>query len=278
MSLLNKIEPNIATVITEFISLNFHQTVMGGTGDAAISVLEDAVEKNRKDFVLILEGSIPTKSAEYCTIGEVNGRRVGVSEWVTKLSANAKAIVAVGTCATYGGVPAAEPRDGSGNPTGAVSLSQFVKGKTVLNIPGCPPHPDWIVGTLLHVLLKGMPERDEYNRPLLYYGKTVHEQCERLSDYKAGRFAKHWGDEGCLYNLGCLGMDSCCDIPVRKWVGGNNSCTGCGGGCIGCTEDVFPDYGKRGIFKHLTAQRAKFIKPEHRVPVYNLRNGGVING
>src|SRR4030042_3742998 len=170
VSLLNKIEPNMATVITEFISLNFHQTIMGGTGDAAISVLEDAVEKNRKDFVLILEGSIPTKSAEYCTIGEVKGRRVGVSEWVTKLSANAKAVVAVGTCAAYGGVPAAEPRDGSGNPTGAVSLSQFVKGKTVLNIPGCPPHPDCIVGTLLHVPLKGMPERAEYNRPLLYYG------------------------------------------------------------------------------------------------------------
>src|SRR4030042_6087506 len=149
VSLLNKIEPNIATVITEFISLNFHQTVMGGTGDVAVSVLEDAVEKKRKDFVLILEGSIPTKSEEYCTIGEVHGRRVGVSEWVTKLSANAKAIGEVGTCATYGGVPAAEPRDGSGNPTGAVSLSQFVKGKTVLTIAGGPPHPGWIPGEAL---------------------------------------------------------------------------------------------------------------------------------
>jgi len=278
VSLLNKIDPNIVTVITEYISLNFHQTVMGGTGNVAVSVLEDAVEKKRKDFVLILEGSIPAKSDEYCTIGEVRGKRVGVREWVEKLSANAKAIAAVGSCATFGGIPAAEPRDGSGNPTNAISLAKLIKDKTVINIPGCPPHPDWIVGTLLHLILKGMPKLDEYNRPLLYYGKTVHEQCERLSEYKAGKFAKFWGDEGCLYNVGCLGMDSCCDIPVRKWVGGNNSCTGCGGGCIGCTEDVFPDYGKRGIFMHLTARNENLIKPEHRVPVFNHMNGGVING
>jgi hydrogenase small subunit len=278
VSLLNKINPDIASVITEYISLNFHQTIMGGTGDVAVEVLKEAVDKNRKDFVLIVEGSIPTKSPEYCTIGEVNGTRVAASEWVEKLGANAKAIVAVGTCAAFGGIPAAEPRDGSGNPTGAISLSSLMKGKTVLNIPGCPPHPDWMVGTLLHVLLKGMPKLDDYNRPLLYYGKTVHEQCERLSDYKRGKFAKFWGDEGCLYNVGCLGMDSCCDIPERKWLGGVNSCTQCGAGCIGCTEDVFPDYGKRGVFKHLNARREENIKPEHRSSVFSLRNGGIFNG
>ena len=278
VSLLNAISPDIVPVITEHISLNFHQTIMGGTGDVAIEVLKEAVEKHRKDFILIVEGSIPTKADEYCTIGDVNGKRVAAREWIEKLGANAKAIVAVGSCASFGGIPAAEPRDGSGNPTGAVSLASILKGKTVLNVPGCPPHPDWMVGTLLHVLLKGIPPLDEYNRPLLYYGKTVHEQCERLNDYKRGKFAKHWGDEGCLYNLGCLGMDSCCDIPERKWLGGVNSCTQCGAGCIGCTEDVFPDFGKRGVFKHLTAMREKDIKPEHRETMFSVRNGGIING
>jgi hydrogenase small subunit len=278
VSLLNKIDPNIAAVITEHISLNYHQTIMAGTGDVAISVLDEAVEKNRKDFVLIVEGSIPTKSIEFCTIGEVRGRRIGAREWIEKLGANAKAVVSVGTCAAFGGWPAAECRDGSGNPTGAISTAQLLKGKTVLNIPGCPPHPDWIVGTLLHVLLKGMPALDDYNRPLMYYGKTVHEKCERLSYYKSGKFAQHWGDEGCLYNVGCLGMDSCCDIPDRKWVAGINSCTSCGAGCIGCTEDVFPDFGKRGVFKHLTARNQSFVKPEHRVPDFKLRNGGIFNG
>ena len=278
VSLLNQVDPDIPSVITEYISLNYHQTLMAGTGYKASGVLEDAVKKNRKDFILIVEGSIPTKDDKYCTIGEMDGRIIGAREWIEKLAANAKALVSVGTCAAFGGIPAAQPFDGSGNPTGAVSLSQLMKGKTVLNIPGCPPHPNWIVGTLVHVLLKGIPELDEYNRPKMFYGKTVHEQCERLSDYKAGKFAKFWGDSGCLYQVGCLGMDSCCDIPERKWLGGVNSCTGCGAGCIGCTEDVFPDYGKRGVFKHLTARNERLIKPEHRVPVFKLRNGGVFNG
>jgi hydrogenase small subunit len=282
VSLLNKINPGIASVITEYISINFNQTIMAGTGDVAIRVLEEAVEKKRKDFVLVVEGSIPTKAVEFCTIGEVHGRRVGVREWVEKLGENAKLIVSVGTCSSFGGIPAALPGDGRGNPTGAVSTAQLLKGKTVVNISGCPPHPDWIVGTLLYVILKGeLPKLDEYNRPLLYYGKTVHELCERLQEYKRGNFAKHWGDGGCLYQLGCLGMDSGCDIPKRKWVGSFNSCTNCGGGCIGCTEDVFPDYGKRGIFKHLNASLEELNMLEHRETVetiLKLRNGGIIHG
>ena len=119
---------------------------MAGTGHAAIKVLEEAVKKNRKDFILIVEGSIPIKDDKYCTIGEMDGRIIGAREWIEKLGANAKALVSVGTCAAYGGIPAAEPRDGSGNPTGAISLAKLMKGKTVLNIPGCPPHPYWMVG------------------------------------------------------------------------------------------------------------------------------------
>lgn len=280
VSLLNKLNPDIATVITEYISLNFHQTIMSATGHVAVNVLEEAVKKNRNDYVLIVEGSIPTKDDMYCTIGEVDGHHVGVREWVEKLGKNAIAVVAVGTCATGGGIPGAEMRSTGDNPTGAKPVSEILPYKNVINVSGCPPHPDWMVGTLLHVLLKGIPELDEQNRPVMYYGKTVHEQCERLNDYKMGKFAKYWGDEGCLYNLGCLGMDSGCDIPTRKWNDGTNSCTGSGAGCIGCTENVFPDYGKRGIFKHLHASNAEIqsLHPETRNAVMKLRNGGVIHG
>ncbi|PKL39786.1 MAG: iron hydrogenase [Spirochaetae bacterium HGW-Spirochaetae-1] len=281
VSLLNKVNPDIVSVITEYISLNYHQTLMGATGDVAINVLEEAVKKNRKDFVLIVEGSIPTKDESYCTVGELNGRPVGARTWVEELGKNAIAVVAVGTCATGGGIPGAEIRATGDNPTGAKALAEILPDKTIINIGGCPPHPDWIVGTLLHVLLKGIPALDEQNRPLMYYGKTVHEQCERLSYYKMGRFAKHWGDEGCLYNLGCLGMDSGCDIPTRKWLDGTNSCTQSGAGCIGCTENVFPDYGKRGIYKHLSASLDEINKIEHqevRDTILKLKDGGVING
>jgi hydrogenase small subunit len=281
VSLLNKLNPGIASVITEYISINYHQTLMGGTGHVAINVLDEAVKKQRKDFILIVEGSIPTKSEEYCTIGELNGKPVGAIEWVRELGKNAKAIVAVGTCAASGGIPAGKIRGTNDNPTGAVSMAEILKDKTILNIPGCPPHPDWMVGTLLHVLLKGeLPKLDEQNRPLMYYCKTVHEQCERLNDYKKGVFAKYWGDPGCLYQLGCLGMDSGCDIPVRKWLDGANSCTECGAGCIGCTENVFPDYGTRGIFKHLNASldQINTLETPMRDAVLKIKNGGIIHG
>ncbi len=281
VSILNAIDPDIASVITETISLNFHQTLMGGTGDAAIKVLEDAVKKQRKDFVLVVEGSIPTKADEYCTIGEINGMPVAAKKWIEELGKNAKALITFGTCASFGGIPAAKIRATGDNPTGAKPLSAIFPDKPIVNVPGCPPHPDWMIGTIVHFLLKGVPELDEYGRPKMYYGKTVHEQCTRLPDYKRGRFAKKWGDEGCLYLLGCLGMDSGCDIPKRMWLGGVNSCTGCGSGCIGCTEPVFPDYGNRGLYKHLTASAEEINaidQPQVKEAVLSLMKGGVING
>jgi len=254
ISLLNKVNPGIDSFITEHIGLNYHPTIMGATGYMAINILEEALKKKRKDFVLVVEGSIPTKNHEFCKIGEVDGHHVSVKEWVEELGKNARAVIAIGSCAAYGGVPAAKNQATGENPTGAVSVSEIIKDKTIINIPGCPPHPDWMIGTILHVILKGIPKLDEYGRPKVYFGKTVHEQCEKLFYYKRGIFAKKWGDEGCLYELGCLGMDSGCDIPSRRWNDGVSTCTESGAGCIGCTEKVFPDYGKRGMFQHLEAK------------------------
>lgn len=281
VSLLNTIDPDIPTLITEVISLNFHQTVSGGTGDSLMQVLEKAVEKNRKDFVLVLEGSIPTKNHLYSTLGEKNGRHIWTGKWIKELGGNAIAALAVGTCAAYGGIPAAE-----GNVTGAVGLADFFKmnkiDTPVVNIPGCPPHPAWMVGTISHFILKGVPELDNYGRPKMFYGETVHQNCENLKYYRQGVFAKNWGEKGCLYNLGCLGMDTGCDIPKRKWLGGINSCTASGSGCIGCTEPVYPDTGKRGLYKHLQGSLEEINKienPQIREAVLNLKkNGGVING
>lgn len=282
VSLLNTENPSIPQLVTEHISLDFHQTINAGTGDVLMNVLHEAVDKKRKDFVLVVEGSVPTKNNLYCTIGSRSGHHIGFNEWIEKLGRNAVAVLAVGTCSAFGGIPAAR-----GNVTGSMSVTDYFKkvgiDKPVINIAGCPAHPDWIVGVILHLILKGKaPKLDEYNRPMAYFGKTVHELCENLDYYRNGVFAKDWGDKGCLYNLGCLGMDTGCDIPKRKWNSGANSCTGSGSGCIGCTEPVYPDTGKRGLYKHLDANAdeiKKILNPEIREAVIRLqRSGGIING
>ncbi len=247
VSLLNSIKPDVPTLITQYISLNFHQTMSGGTGDSLIQVLTDAVKRKRKDYILVVEGSIPLAASSYCTLGLVNNKHVSIKDWLDQLSRHAKMIVAVGSCATFGGIPGAR-----GNKTEAKSVMDIIKSKKVINIPGCPTHPDWIIGTLVHAIMLGMPDLDTYKRPKLYFSKTVHEQCEHLVAYKKGKFAQKWGDDGCLYMLGCLGIDTDCDIPKRKWLG-VSSCTDCGSGCIGCTEKVFPDIGNRGLYMHKMA-------------------------
>jgi hydrogenase small subunit len=247
VSLLNAGDPDIATLLTGHISLRFHQTLSTATGDTAIDILRKTLDEGKKDYVLVVEGAIPQTSGRFCTLGEVNGVTRPLQEWVTLLSKNAKAVVAVGSCAAFGGIPAATLRNGGVNPTGASPLWDVLPQGKRVNIPGCPPHPDWMIGSLVHLLLGKKLKLDDYGRPLLYFKNTVHDKCEHLEDYRKKRFARRFGDKGCLYELGCLGIDTNCDIPVRKWLG-VNSCTGSGGGCIGCTEPVFPDTGNRGLF------------------------------
>jgi len=282
VSFINSSDPPIVDIITQYISLNFHQTLCGGTSDVLIQVLKEAVSKNRKDYVLVVEGAIPVKSKNYCTLSSDKGHHISIGEWVDKLARNAKAVVAVGTCAAFGGIPAAR-----GNVTGAMGVTDFFKriglDKPVINISGCPSHPDWIFGTLAYFILKGKPPAlDEYKRPLMYFGKTVHENCSNLENYKKGIFAIYWGDIGCLYKLGCLGMDTGCDIPVRKWNDGANTCTKSGAGCLGCTEPVFPDTGRRGLYEHIQAGINKIDQEEnpqaHKSSNRLQKMGGVING
>ena len=283
VSLLNVTDPtDIASVLLQNISLNYHQTLMGGTGHTAIEVLLQAVEKNRNDFILIVEGSVPTLNDMYCTVGlDRHEHHVGAKYWVEELGARAHAIVAVGSCSAFGGIPGAEVRADGSNPTGAKPVSEILPDKTVINIPGCPPHPTWMVGSLVALLTGQEVELDEYNRPKMFFGETVHQNCEHLNDYNRGRFAQKWGEEGCLYQLGCLGMDTGCDIPKRKWLRGANSCTGSGAGCIGCTEQPFPDYGNRGIYQHINASLDEIEKMDSesiKIALRNLKNGGTING
>jgi len=205
----------------------------------AVSAAEDAYASEW--FVLVVEGAIPTaEDGEYCYLWP----GMTALNAVETFSEKAAYILAVGTCAAYGGLIAGKP-----NPTGAVGVRDVVGQKQVINIPGCPAHPDWIVGTIAHLLTYGKaPSLDQHGRPLMFYKHTVHSGCpNRQNFHDKAIFAQELGEEGCLFKLGCAGMQSQADCPIRKWNGGSAGeygdtwCIGGRNPCQGCTEPGFPD-------------------------------------
>jgi hydrogenase small subunit len=250
VSLLNTINPSIQNVLVDpvlpgkHVSLRFHATVMAGQGEPVLNVTRDTAAKKPGGYILVVDGSIPTaEDGLYCTLGEIDGVHVTMKDLTKELAKDALCVLAVGTCAAFGGIP-----KGSPNPTGATSVSDFFKeeaiDKPLINLPGCPPHPDWMVGTIASVLLKGLPkadELDEKKRPLAFYGPLIHDNCPRRAYFDAGRFARKPSDPGCLYELGCKGPYTYADCPIRHWNNGVNWCIGAGAQCIGCVEPDFID-------------------------------------
>jgi hydrogenase small subunit len=240
VSILNTVHPTIEEVLTKIISLQFHETLMAASGELALAAQDRCAEQNAGKFFLIVEGSIPTKEGGmYSQVGTMKGKTRTILHEVQHLGEKAAAVVAVGACATFGGIPAAKP-----NPTGAKSVMEVFKEhgiKTpVINIPGCPPNPDWMVGTLAHVLLYGIPEVDELGRPLLFFGQLIHDNCPYRGYFEYGIFARNFGEEGCRYELGCKGPETYADCWKRRWNNGVNWCVQ-NAICIGCTQPDFWD-------------------------------------
>jgi len=250
VSLLNSVSPSPRNILVDevlpgkHLNLRFHPTVMAGAGDPAIAELERTREESKGAFVLIVEGSIPVAAdGAYGMVGEKEGQEISMHTWVKSLGRDALAIVAVGTCAAFGGIPSGAP-----NPTQSEDVHQILSVEGIetplINVPGCPPHPDWIVGTLASLLLKGLPladELDEYLRPKAFYGQLIHENCPRRAYFDEGKFAEKLSDPYCLYELGCKGPVTHADCPTRLWNNGVSWCVGSGAPCIGCVEPTFPD-------------------------------------
>ncbi len=250
ISLLNSAYPGIKNVLVDqivpgvHINLRFHQTIMAGAGEQAIQVLEDTAREEKGNYLLAVDGAIPVAAdGVYCVMGEREGKPVSLEDRFTEMARGALAILAVGTCSSFGGIPAAAP-----NPTGCQPLTKILKAKGInkplVNIPGCPPHPDWVVGTIASILLNGLPKAEDLDdnlRPLAFYGKLIHENCPRRAYFDEGKFAKKPGDEGCLYELGCKGPITYSDCPLRRWNNGTNWVIGAGAPCNGCTQPEFPD-------------------------------------
>jgi hydrogenase small subunit len=251
VSLIDTEYPSIDDVLIEVVTMEFNPVIMGAAGDIAMGVIDRMIAEEKGEYIFVVDGSIPLEAdGLYCTVGEKDGNPVTALDWVKNIAANSMAVVAVGSCASWGGIPAAPP-----NPTGAVPATAVIKDKPVINIPGCPPHPDWMVGTIVNVLKYGIPELDKLNRPTMFYGtdKLIHDNCELRQYFDSGIFAKDYGDKGCLYELGCKGPVAHCDVSTRGWNSGVNWCNRSGGPCIGCTEPFFPGGAGSGLYEKLPA-------------------------
>ncbi|HET8843978.1 MAG TPA: hydrogenase expression protein HypE [Ktedonobacteraceae bacterium] len=205
-------------------------------------------------FVLVVEGSIPNESIKsegyWAALGTnpTTGQPIPTTEWIDRLAPRAWAVVAIGTCATYGGIHAMQ-----GNPTGAMGLPDYLgwkwrshAGIPLVCVPGCPVQPDNFTETLTYLLyqaagLSPMIPLDEALRPTWLFGQTVHEGCDRGSYYEEGEFASEYGSPTCLVKLGCWGPVVQCNVPKRGWMSGIGGCPNVGGICIGCTMPGFPD-------------------------------------
>ncbi len=209
----------------------------------------------RRPFILVVEGSIPNENNKtegyWASFGTdaVTGQPITTCEWIDRLAPKAWAIIAAGTCATYGGHSChggksrraawACPTTWDGNGNRAAEIP-------IVCVPGCPVQPDNMMETILYLLYMAsgrapMIPLDDALRPTWLFGSTLHEGCDRGGYYEQGEFAEEYGSPLCIVKLGCWGPVVQCNVGKRGWMGGIGGCPNVGGICIGCTMPGFPD-------------------------------------
>ncbi len=252
-------QPSIEDVVMGAIpglpKVHLHNPVLAyENGDEFLKYFHEAWEGRLDPFVLVVEGSIPNEKIKsegyWAAMGTdpETGQPITTCEWIDRLTPRAFAAVAIGTCATFGGIHAMQ-----GNPTGCMGLADYLgwewrskAGLPVVNVPGCPVQPDNFMETLLYLLYQAagiapMIPLDEKLRPTWLFGKTVHEGCDRAGYYEQGDFAHEYGSPKCLVKLGCWGPVVNCNVTKRGWMAGIGGCPNVGGICIACTMPGFPD-------------------------------------
>jgi hydrogenase small subunit len=248
-SFLRASHPTAAEIILDSLSINYQETIMAAAGHQAEQALAQTVEKQRGKYLAVVEGSIPTGAGgAYCTIG---GR--AALDIAREVCGGAAATIAMGTCAAFGGIPAASP-----NPTGALSVGDALPGlENLINLSACPANAENLAALIVyHLMYKRWPPLDHLRRPLFAYGKAIHDGCERRAYYDAGQYVEQWGDEAhrqghCLYKMGCKGPVTFQNCPSVQWNSETNWPIGCGHPCIGCAEPDFWDK-MTPFYKHLS--------------------------
>jgi hydrogenase small subunit len=243
-SFIRSSHPVLATLLFDRISLDYSETLMAAAGHQAEASLADTMQKYRGEYLLMIEGSVPTKHDAYCCIGGKSARQI-----VEEAAEGAKAIIAWGNCASSGCVQAANP-----NPTGAKPIHRIIRSKPIINVQGCPPIAEVMAGIIVHMLtFEGIPQLDGLGRPKAFYSRRVHDTCYRRANFDAGLFVESFDDDNankgyCLYKVGCKGPNTYNACGIIKWNEGVSYPIQSGHPCIGCSEANFWD--NSPFYKH----------------------------
>lgn len=266
-SLTRSFAPTLESMIFDVISLDYDDTLMAAAGEQAESARTRVIKENYGKYIVVIDGSVPTgEDGVYCAAG---GR--SALDILHEAAAGAAAIVCVGTCSSFGGIPFADP-----NPTEAWPISALVNDKPIINVSGCPPIPEVITATLLQFVSTGkVPDLDEHHRPKVFFGNTIHDRCYRRPFFEQGKFAKSFDDEGarngwCLFELGCKGPTTYNACATVKWNGGTSFPIESGHPCLGCSEPGFWDKGS--FYSALSAPR--WGKAGEALPSQTLKVAG----
>lgn len=232
ISLLQADAPSPLAMITDYSQLVFHTDLSATSGTQAMELIESFIAGENGDYFLAIEGAIPFDMPEACVIAHKP-----FADYLERAARTMSGAVAIGSCACDGGIPAAE-----GNPTGAIGLREFYRRRDidslVIDIPGCPVHPDWVWHTISHLVKVGLPQLIN-GAPRLFFERRLHELCPRYYDFQEEIFAAKLGDKGCLFRLGCLGPITFADCPTRWWNGGRTWCIDTNAPCVGCAAPNF---------------------------------------
>jgi len=239
-SFIRSAHPLAKDAVLSLISLDYDDTLMAAAGRQAEEILEEIVAKHRGNYIVAVEGNPPlNEDGMYCFSG---GKPfLEKLKWV---SADAKAIISWGSCASWGCVQAAKP-----NPTRATPVHKVITDKPIIKVPGCPPIAEVMAAVVSYIVtFEELPEMDRQGRPKAFYGQRIHDKCYRRPHFDAGQFVEHFDDDNarkgyCLYKVGCKGPTTYNACSTVRWNEGVSFPIQSGHGCLGCSEDGFWDKG-----------------------------------
>jgi len=239
-SFIRSAHPLASDVVLSTVSLDYHMTLSAAAGEQLRAAAKDTIEKFKGEYILAVEGNPPLgEDGMYCIY---YGRPF--VETLKEYAKHAKAVIAWGSCSSWGCVQAAKP-----NPTRAVPIDKVILDKPIIKIPGCPPIAEVMTGVVTFVTAFGrLPELDRQGRPKMFYSQRIHDKCYRRPHFDAGQFVEEWDDFGarvgyCLYKVGCKGPTTYNACSSTRWNEGVSFPIASGHGCIGCSEDNFWDHG-----------------------------------